>query len=327
MKPSLRFVLVIAIGLAAGPRAARAHPGHDTTDSTVFSIFTAAAKSATGGTAKNEVSITTEGDTRIVRSNGIPDHKPGQFPNRNNPNVISPQQYEFRMTTKPQEAPSPIFSGGAWFGVALNGVPFEPGTAEFWKGERRWNYEALGGFINLGLDNSNAHVQPTGAYHYHSLPTGMIANLGGDGKQMRLIGWAADGFPIYTAYGPTDSKNSASVLKKLRSSWQVKKGQRDSGPGGRYDGTFTADFEYIPDSGDLDACNGRFEVTPEFPQGTYAYHLTEQFPWISRSWKGAPDATFYKKMGPGPSGPGGRRPGGPGFGPPPPFGPAGPPPF
>ena len=65
----------------------------------------------------------------------------------------------------------------------------------------------------------------------------------------------------------------------------------DGGPGGKYDGTFTADFEFVQGSGDLDATNGRFEVTPEFPQGTYAYHITDEFPFIPRSWHGTPDAS------------------------------------
>src|SRR5688572_27741492 len=138
MKRSIPALLALVCG--ASTPCVMGHPGHEGTDALVFSIFTAAAKSV-GSSAKNEVTITVEGDTRLVRSNGIPDHQPGQFPNRGNPHTISPQKYEFRMTTKPQDAPSPIFTGGAWFGVALNGVPFEPGTAEFWNGERRWNYE------------------------------------------------------------------------------------------------------------------------------------------------------------------------------------------
>ena len=300
-----------------------AHPGHETTDSLVFSIFTAAAQAGSAN-AKNEVSISVEGEKRIIRSNGIPDHQPGQFPNRNNPNRVSPQSYAFQMTTKPQAAPQPVFSGGAWFGVALNGVPYEPGTAEFWNGDRGWNYEAATGFLNLGLDTHNAHVQPTGAYHYHSTPTGLVTSQGGDGKTMRLIGWAADGYPIYTAYGYKDPKDPKSPLVKLKSGYQLKTGQRDGGPGGKYDGTYTADFEFVAGNGDLDATNGRFEITPEFPQGTYAYHITDSFPFIPRSWHGTPDASFYKRgMGPGPGGPGRgpRRGGPPGFGPPPPFGP------
>ena len=50
-----------------------------------------------------------------------------------------------------------------------------------------------------GLDDHHAHVQPTGAYHYHGLPTGLIEHLRKekDDNKMLLIGYAADGFPIY----------------------------------------------------------------------------------------------------------------------------------
>ena len=96
----------------------------------------------------------------------------------------------------------------------------------------------------------------------------------------------------------------------MRSSWQVKKGERSGGPGGNYDGKFTADYEYVADSGDLDEGNGHFGVTPEFPQGTYYYCITEEFPQLARSWRGTPDQSFMKR-GPGPGGPGGSRGGGP----------------
>ena len=179
-------------------------------------------------------------------------------------------------------------------------MEFEPGTAEFWNSERgsAWNYEAKGGF-DLGLDENNAHVQPTGAYHYHGLPTGLIAGLGGDGQKMLLVGWAADGFPIYTDYGYTDPRNTNSPLKKMRSSYRLKAGERPSGPGGKYDGRFTADYEYVAQLGDLDQCNGRFGATPEFPTGIYHYYLTEDFPYISRLFRGTPDPSFQKR-GPGP---------------------------
>jgi hypothetical protein len=262
----------------------------------------------------NRVSITVTGGQRLIAANGWPDHIPGQFPNRGNPNSILEQTYNFRVPVTPQAAQTPASSARWWFGVAVNGVPFEPGTAEFWNGERgsAWNYEAKGGSINLGLDEHNAHVQPQGSYHYHGLPTGLIARLGGDGKKMVLVGWAADGFPVYTAYAHSDLKEASSPLRKMRSSYRVKKGERPDGPGGAYDGRFTADYEYVKGSGDLDECNGRFGVTPEFPQGVYHYHLTDEFPYISRLFRGTPDASF-QKGGPG----GGRGSGGRGFGPPP----------
>ena len=39
-------------------------------------------------------------------------------------------------------------------------------------------------------------------------------------------------------------------------------------------GCFIEDHVYSAGSGDLDARNGRFCVTPEYPQGTYAYFVT-----------------------------------------------------
>jgi len=258
-------------------------------------------------TDTNRVLLTLRGDQRVIEANGIPNHAPGEFPRRGNPNSIAPQNHNFKVPARPQVATQPTDANRGWFGVALNGVPFEAGTAEFWS--RDWKYEAIGGSINLGLDEHRAHVQPTGAYHYHGLPAGLIASLGGDGKKMLQIGWAADGFPIYTSYAPTDAKDLKSALKKMRSSYQLKKGERTGapdGPGGKFDGAFTADYEFVKGSGDLDECNGRFGITPEFPQGTYYYCLTEEFPFASRLWRGTPDASFMKR-GPGPGGPGGGK--------------------
>ena len=66
-------------------------------------------------------------------------------------------------------------------------------------------------------------------------------------------------------------------------------------------------------SGDLDECNGRVGVTPEFPEGTYYYCITTEFPQLSRQWKGTADPSFQKRGGP-PDGPrGGPRRGGPGM--------------
>lgn len=261
--------------------------------------FTAWAESAT-----NRVAISVEGDSRVIRANGIPNHATGRFPSRNNPNAIAEKDYTFRVPLKPQMAAKPTPTGFAWFGVALNGVPFEPGTQEFWRDDRNsgWNFEAIGGESNLGIDQSLAHVQPNGAYHYHGLPHGLVDQFGGEGKRMLLAGWAADGFPIYTGYGHSEAKNAQSPLRKMKPSYRLKAGMRPSspnGPNGKYDGNFTEDYEYVPGLGDLDECNGRFGVTPEFPQGIYHYYITDKFPLISRYWKGPGDPSF-EKHGPPP---------------------------
>jgi hypothetical protein len=258
---------------------------------------------------QSKVEIVPRGDYRYITANGIPNHSHGQFPNRGNPNTISAQQYTFRMPLHPQINKEITALGMNPFGVALNGVPFDPGAAEWWNNDPNsgWQYEALSGKINLGMDANNAHVQPNGAYHYHGLPIGLIEKLG-DGKKMLLVGYAADGFPIYAQYGYADAKNAKSEIKKLGSSYHLKEGRRPKDPGRTYDGTFIEDYVYIADSGDLDQCNGRFGVTPEDPDGTYHYFVTSEFPFIPRCFRGTPDDSFRRRS-PGPRGPRGRPPG------------------
>jgi len=265
----------------------------------------------------NQVKIEIEGDVRLIQSNGVPDHKPGTFPNRHNPNSISAQRYQFRMPAEPRKDRPAAALGMNLFGVALNGVPFDPGAAEYWNRDRNsgWQYEALSGKIDLGLDASNAHVQPNGAYHYHGVPVALLARLSGKKKQMTLVGYASDGFPVYALFGYSNSDSAESEVRKLETSYRLKKGMRPNGPRGRYDGTFVEDYEYVEGAGDLDECNGREGVTPEHPDGTYHYVLTAEYPFIPRYLRGTSDPSFLKRGPP----PGGRRgPGGPPGGRPPP---------
>ena len=129
----------------------------------------------------NEVTITVEGDVRVIRSNGIPDHATGRFPNRGNPNIIAPQRYDFRVPAEPKAAERAMPLHMQPFGVAVNGVVFDPGAAEWWNRDRSsgWQYEPLFGSGMLGVDANHAHVQPSGAYHYHGLPTALVYALTG----------------------------------------------------------------------------------------------------------------------------------------------------
>jgi YHYH protein len=188
---------------------------------------------------RSKAVITMRAQKWIVEANGLPDHQPGQFPNRGNPNSISAQHYHFEMPLHPRAASRPTPIRGFLFGVAINGVVFDPGTAEVWRPGARivsrpgpdtrfdprhdpslvWNYEGMGR-MNLGIDDSHAHVQPTGAYHYHGLPTGLINRLRAEqGRdEMLLIGYAADGFPIYAEYGHASADDASSPLVKLQPS-------------------------------------------------------------------------------------------------------------
>jgi hypothetical protein len=55
-------------------------------------------------------------------------------------------------------------------------------------------------------------------------------------------------------------------------------------------GTFLQDYEYVAGSGDLDECNGRTGVTPEFPKGIYHYMVTDTWPYVHRCVKGTATA-------------------------------------
>lgn len=270
-----------------------------------------------------EVSITVEGEYRVIRANGLPNHETGEFPSRGNPNALRPQQHEVKIPLKPKAARRPT-EARPEFGIALNGVIFDSGTGEFWvAGQGRsfgggspWNYEAIGGSINLGIDHNHAHVQPTGKYHYHGTPVGLLESLGATESTPRMVqvGWAYDGFPIYGPWGYSDANDAYSEVKKLKSSYRLKEGNRPSGrrgPGGEYDGTFGLDYEYVKGSGDLDECNGRTGVTPEFPEGTYYYVVTEEYPNVPRMWRGTPDRSSRRRPpGPPPGMMGGQQRGG-----------------
>jgi hypothetical protein len=262
------------------------------------------ADQATSDTAHCDISI--EGDKRVIESNGIPQHLVGAFPNRGNPHTITEQHYHYEVPANPEVATQATPLVRQPFGVALNGVPFDPGTAEYYQRDRdsEWNYEALSGEVRLGLDENHAHVQPNGAYHYHGLPTALFDELSQGKEQMTLLGWAADGFPLYGIYGYTDANDARSAVTTLKSSYRVKSGKRPSGndsPSGDYDGTFTIDYEYVAGLGDLDECGGRVGVTPEFPDGTYYYVLTDDYPFIPRMFRGTPDPSFERRRGGGPN--------------------------
>lgn len=234
--------------------------------------------------------------SRTLISNAIPEHAVGIFPNPGNPNTITEQSVSVSMTLLPSkisETGSEIFISG----YALNGIKMEAATAGTCGDTScslapptvgSWNIEALGqSTFDFGVDENNAHVQPNGEYHYHGIPEGFLTTQA-LGESMTLVGWAYDGFPIYARYGYSDASNAESSIKVVTSSWQTK-ATPDAGRPSTDDypmGAFTQDYEYVTGLGDLDECNGRFGVTPEFPGGIYHYYMTDSWPYIQRCVKG-----------------------------------------
>ncbi|MBP6823986.1 MAG: YHYH protein [Acidobacteria bacterium] len=118
-------------------------------------------------------------------------------------------------------------------------------------------------------------------------------------KHSPILGWMFDGYPIYGPYGYSDPANPSSAIKRLKPSFRLRTmTQRTSLPDwalARHTGVpqqlsaaqqgpdvsdmfplgrYIEDHEFVQGLGDLDVHNGRFAVTPEFPNGTYAYFVT-----------------------------------------------------
>ena len=127
-----------------------------------------------------------------------------------------------------------------------------------------------------------------------------------------IIGWAYDGNPIYGPFGY--SKKSGGVVTQMKSGYSlIIKANRPPLSVFR-EGFFVEDYEYITSSDEsvLDENNGRFCVTPDFPNGTYAYFTTltpiadsqglflnyksPQFPYlIGKSFYSYPNEFNFKK--------------------------------
>ncbi|MEM7081556.1 MAG: YHYH protein [Pseudomonadota bacterium] len=270
----------------------------------------------TGQVLEPDVAMTTN-MAALVRqflSNSIPDHRVGDFPNNANPNTIGEVavSYDLVLRVEGEQPDLRTATTVPHAAISLGGILFDPNTAEFYNNDRNsgWNYEALtvgaannsdlsGAIGYLGTDCNNAHVQPTGKYHYHGMPEALVddflqaAGHSTNNPAMVLLGFAADGYPVYARYGYVDAMDPNSGITVMRGSYELKSGTRPSGPGGSYDGTFVQDWTFDAETGDLDACNGRYGVTPEYPGGIYHYFVTDDYPFVQRCVWGEPTVDAF----------------------------------
>ena len=202
----------------------------------------------------------------------------------------------------------------AYFSYLNNSVKVEPGTAETYAGSSvTYKVSAKNLYQDVGLDPSNAHNQPTGQpgssssqkygyYHLHGMPEGQIARLGKGNNAMTLIGFAVDGFPIYARYGYQDPNNKSSGFTIMKSNYRIRTvaelqaagySDRPAASVAPF-GTFEQDWVFdatssLSKGGHLDACNGRYGVTPESPStAVYHYFITDSYPYIPRCVFGTP---------------------------------------
>ncbi len=113
-----------------------------------------------------------------------------------------------------------------------------------------------------------------------------------------IIGFAFDGYPIYGTYGTVNGE-----VTLMRSNYVLKDGE--TGYNGIDDYVYSAD-----NGGHLDACNGVFSATPEFPDGIYHYHSTmpvegnnpsanNAFPYFINCYRGIAESSNFDGDGGG----------------------------
>lgn len=219
---------------------------------------------------------------RYIGFNNLPDSSLAALPPIANPGAAKSNAYIVRMTLTPEYKDSPpgrLHISKIPFGIALNGVLINRGNNDYWK------------------------------IHNHSISLEILKNLR-QNKKPTLIGYAADGYPIYGPYGYKQADNQKSPLVELKASFKIKENipSKNRGPkvGTSTDTTGSAKeltnghevtkpipmYQFIEKLGDLDDYNGRFGVTPEYPDGTYYYVISNSFPYIPISFRGVPDKTF-----------------------------------
>ncbi len=106
-----------------------------------------------------------------------------------------------------------------------------------------------------------------------------------------ILGYAYDGNPIYGPYGFSNPLDKNSSIVRLNTGYILRSNREDGPSINAYAlGSFIEDYEFVPtintEKTRLDQNNGRFCVTPDYPNGVYAYFLTidssniPQFPYF-----------------------------------------------
>jgi hypothetical protein len=173
-----------------------------------------------------------------------------------------------------------------------------------------WEYNAASSAgknlgYTFGEDLAGGHASTPNIYHYHD-GTFLSAWLTGTGHSSgawgitglaetsvikylssglthadghsKILGISADGYPVYGPYGYVVATNNTSGIKRMGSGYTLNSAASREGTTASNTtlyplGVFIEDYSFTA-SGDLDQHNGRYCVTPDYPNGTYAYFIT-----------------------------------------------------
>jgi len=217
----------------------------------------------------------------VVHSAGVSLRYLGPLQPRPVPNETA-REFEFRIPLSPlPETGRPVRVPMDVIGAFVNGLPiYNQFEALSYQAANLWHYDAV-------ANNDDGTLTAAGhprAELTHAAAPGLLEQLIQNGaSHSPLIGFALDGYPVYGpwAYAKADGSGG---LRRMRSSYRLRSiVRRHDWPDGtqltpeQYGpdvsasdplGTFAEDYEYVNGSGDLDESNGRFAVTPQYPNGT-----------------------------------------------------------
>ena len=249
-----------------------------------------------------------------ITASGLPDHSYGPFPNTNNTFKVLHQNAYWKIpitVTVPVTVNKESLPFDAPVGLFRNGVTLYNAVSNWsHEGEGVWYHDLVNREPDLyGTDSANGNVNPIGQYYYYHNPKEIYKDE--SYVHSPLLGYAFDGVPIY---GPQSFSNinGTGEIRLMKSSYRLKSGARTAVgtethiPSGDYNGYYVQDYEYVVGLGDLDEYNGRTCVTPEYPDGVYAYFITVDelgesvYPYvIGPKYYGLPENTNYSVV-PGP---------------------------
>lgn len=214
-------------------------------------------------------------------------------------------------------------SAGIWH---QNAVMFEKDGFDCAKGHPSSVFNGPPGSGPPIAGNYHHHQNPS-AFNIATVPLSTVCNVYlADGLYVPdstqhgpLIGYAFDGYPVYGGYGYANPQQPGAI-KRMVPSYRLRTitdrttlANGTALPAAQYGpslatralGYYLEDYEHVAGLGDLDEHNGRLCVTPEYPQGTYAYFTTldrdgnSVYPYmIGPTYYGVVETSNFSVMGP-----------------------------
>ena len=196
------------------------------------------------------ITVTVEGDRRVVTANNLPNHETGVFPIARNDDAFRYDRNPGRILTQDilLDLPRlPEISAHAEC-VPMGMIGFTLSGAALYNAVDARGNDAPAHEIQ---DRCNGHPQQTGQYHYHNYSDCLDDSQAQAGGHSDLMGYALDGFGIYGVYGEGGAELTTA---------------------------------------NLDACHGHTHqiVWDGEEQNMFHYHFTHDYPYTIGCFRGAP---------------------------------------